>query len=170
MAHQPALARALSASVRPLHLAPLGVGAAVGAGLLAFGLAPLAVAVAAVSGGTWLALVAVELSAAPPPPPSRDRSAGAQTAVERAAARVSARIASEDGVLGASMAEVAASVRALVDQAAALAARGDAIAAVLAEHDTAAVATAAERLREQARAARDPGARASLASAAEARA
>jgi hypothetical protein len=137
--------RALQSATRPLHLAPLGVGLAVGGGLLAVGLPPLALLVGGLSLGTSGALVAWELLAPAPKPESRPTRAAIRSAtlrkaledVDRAAGKVSARLVAHDGVLGASFVELTASVRALVEQAEALASRGDAVHAFLGEHDPA---------------------------------
>lgn len=176
-------ARALTAATRPLHLAPLGVGVVVGGGLVAVGLAPLAVVVGGLSVTTWGALVGWDLLAgagaerpvtptpATPPPDRRTvRSLVLRKAlqdVDQAAARVLGRMRRQDGVLGAAFVELEADVRGLVEQAEGLAAQGDGVFAFLLEHDPATLERELHARSLAARQAADPEAARSLQSAAE---
>jgi hypothetical protein len=172
------VSRAVDAATRPLHLAPLGVGALVGGGLLALGMPPLALLVGGLSVSTWGALVGWELLGPAPatssPPPVPDRSGlrslvlrKALQDVDAAARRVQDRLAAQDGVLGAAFAELQADVRALVEQAEALAARGDAVHAFLMEHDPAIIERDVQARLVAARNVADPEAARSFRSAAE---
>lgn len=171
-------ARALRAATRPLHLLPLGVGVVVGGGLIALGLPPLALLAGGLSLATWGALAGWELLGTPPPdvPVGPDR-AGLRSAVLRealqrvdaAARRVSDRLTAQDGLLAASFVDLAADLRALVEQAEALAARGDAVHAYLRDHDPATIERERDRCLASARAAADPAAADSFRAAAEAK-
>lgn len=158
--------RALASATRPLHLAPLAIGALTGGGLLAVGLAPLALAAGAVSLTTWGALVAWDLAA---PPPPLTPFARLLASVHRAAEPVTARIGSQDGGLGAALAEVRSRVNALVEQANALAARGESVDRFLEAHPA---GDLEREIREQKAALgriRDPEAAATLRAALEAK-
>lgn len=174
------LRRAVDASVRPVNLVAPGVGVAAASGLLAVGLAPLALAVGSLSVAAWGAMVAWDVASPkpapppppPPPPPPKLEALHLQQAIEgirRSAARVRERIDAHDGVLAASLLEVGANCATLVESAEEMARRGDAVYVFLRGHDPALVHREIEERRRLARAARDPEAAASLERAAEAK-
>jgi hypothetical protein len=172
------VSRFLTAATRPLHVLPTGVGAVGAAGLLAMGLAPLAVALGVLSVGTWGALTAWELATppkAPPPPPDPldgIRSADLRDqlrAVIEAAERVRVRIEGHDGVLDSSLAEILAEQRDLVQAAITTARRGDAVWRLLGSIDPNLLRREIAERRDAARRASDPAVARSLDEAAAAK-
>lgn len=170
--------RLFGAAVRPLNLLPVGLGAITATGLALIGLPPIAVAVGALSLGTWGALMAWDLVAAPkpaaPPDPARGiaspRLQGHLAALHEVGARVRARIEAHDGVLTSSLAELLAECQELLDAADGAARRGDAVLSMLAEVDRTALTAERDQRAREAREARDPEVRTALTAAAEAKA
>lgn len=159
------MSRVVTAATRPLHLLAPGVGIAAAGGLLAVGLPPLAVAVGALSLGTWAALTGWELvqrPPAPPPPPDPASELRAPDLRERlravldAAARVTAHVHGHEGVLDGTLAELEAEQQELVTAATSAARRADKVWLLLGAVDPAALQREVEERRAAARAARDP--------------
>lgn len=172
------MSRFLDAATRPLHVLPPAIGVIGAGGLLVAGLPPLALALGALSLGTWGALTAWELVTPPkPPPPPPDPTASIQApelrsqlrAVLDAAERVRLRIEEHDGVLDSSLAELLAEQRDLVSAATTTARRGDAVWRLLGAVDPNLLRREIEERRAAARRAADPEVARSLEAAAAAK-
>ncbi|MCK6503959.1 hypothetical protein L6R53_11260 [Myxococcota bacterium] len=170
--------RLVHAAVKPLHLLPPGLGVVTAGGLLVAGLPPLALAVGALSLGTWGALVAWDLATPPPPPPPPSdplagiRSAGLRARVEgvRAAARrVQQRLATQDSAMASALVELEAEAAELWDAALQAALRGDAVEQLLGQVDQEGLSQAAAERAAAARRADDPEVARALEQAAQAR-
>jgi hypothetical protein len=165
--------RAAQAAVRPLNLAPVGIGAMAAGGLAAVGLGPAAVALAGLSLVTWGALVAWDVVSGAPKPPPRLRSARLEAllgAVGDAAARVRAALDAPDAAFAPALAELRGDCADLVSAARSAATRGDSLFVALAAQDPKALRDDAAQRAHLAETARDPEVRRSLQAAAEARA
>lgn len=160
--------RLIQAAVRPLHLLPPGLGVVTAGGLLVAGLPPLALAVGALSLGTWGALVAWDLATPPPPPPPAPpppdplegiRSPGLRARVEgvqAAARRVQERLGAQDSAMASALVELEAEATELWEAALQAARRGDTVEQLLGGVDLAALAQAAEERAATARRSADP--------------
>ncbi len=175
----PALgSRLVGTAARPLNLLPVGLGGAAALGLVMAGLPPLALAVGALSLGTWGALVAWDLVSAPKPEPApgpattlaSPRLQGQLDGLVVAAAAVQARIQAHEGVLSPSLAELNAECQHLLEAATGAALRGDTVLTMLAGVDQDALIRERDLRGRQARDASDPEVRRSLTSASEAKA
>lgn len=157
--------RLIQAAVKPLNMLPPGLGVVTAGGLLVAGLPPLALAVGALSLGTWGALVAWDLATPPPPPPPPpDPLEGIRSpalrarleGVQAAAARVQRRLAAPDSAMASSLVELEAEATELLDAAFRAARRGDAVEALLGSVDHAGLAQAVAERAATARRASDP--------------
>lgn len=170
--------RLIGAAAKPLNLLPVGLGGITAAGLLLGGLPPLAIAVGALSFGTWAALVAWDLVSAPrpvatPEPAARllsPRLQGHLDSLNAVGASVRGRIDGHEGVLTPSLAELNAECQHLLEAATGAAKRGDVVLSMLAGVDRAALTLERDLRVREARAANDPEVRRSLTAASEAKA
>ena len=176
MAPRPILARALDAAARPANLVAPGLGVVTAGGLVAMGLAPFALAVGALSLGTWSALVAWDLATPPRPvePPVEPDLASPQLdalldAVRASASKVRDEVLAHDGVLSASLLALVGECDDLVETASRAARRGDAVWQRLAALDIAAMKRDVELRRQAARQAADSEVAASFGRAADAK-